>query len=273
MKLPVQCIPRIEARTPNPSPHPDTMRVLNLLTAALLPFTSLAAKKPTGDRFTEYHSKQLSAGGSVKLTDKTYDEITKAPRDYSVAVLLTALEARFGCGLCNEFQPEWDMLSKQWAKGDKQGEGRLVFGTLDFLDGKQTFQSVCSDHVYEGDGAKLMAWCSCNSRPRQSCSSSTQQPDQTPKQTTRPLASTFLPGMLCPQHLTSHRRLLTTVSQNQQSRTDPLLALPPTPLYPPPILLPAHQLSQNRRHHHRRPRSDNLLHRRRPLRPTHPAEP
>lgn len=118
------------------------MRVLQLLTAALLPFTSLAAKKSTGDRFAEYHNKQLSVGGSVKLNDKTYNELTKSPRDYSVAVLLTALEARFGCGLCNEFQPEWELLSKQWAKGDRQGEGRLVFGTLDFVDGKGTFQSV-----------------------------------------------------------------------------------------------------------------------------------
>lgn len=118
------------------------MQILQLLTAALLPFTALAAKKSSSDRFSEYHSKQLSSGSSLKINDKSYDELTKSPRDYSVAVLLTAQESRFGCQLCNEFQPEWELLSKTWAKGDKAGEGRLLFGTLDFVDGKNTFQSV-----------------------------------------------------------------------------------------------------------------------------------
>lgn len=119
------------------------MKFLSLVTAALLPLTALAAKKQPTDVFTKYNSKQLSASGSFKLDDKAYGELTKAPRDYSVAVLLTALEARFGCGLCNDFQPEYDLLARSWSKGDKRGESRLLFGTLDFLDGKGTFQSVC----------------------------------------------------------------------------------------------------------------------------------
>ena len=119
------------------------MKVATLFAIALLPFTSLAAKKPTTDRFADHHAKQLSNGGPVKLTDSTYDKLIKAPRDYSVAVLLTALDSRFGCNLCNEFQPEWELLSRSWAKGDKAGAGRLLFGTLDFTDGKATFQSVC----------------------------------------------------------------------------------------------------------------------------------
>lgn len=118
------------------------MKLLSLFTAALLPFAALAAKKSSGDLFQKYNAKQLSASGSFKLDDKSYAQLTKAPRDYSVAVLLTALEARFGCGLCNDFQPEYDLLARSWSKGDKAGEGRLLFGTLDFLDGKAVFQSV-----------------------------------------------------------------------------------------------------------------------------------
>lgn len=118
------------------------MKVLQLLTAALLPFAALAAKKSTGDRFKDQHAKQLANSAPLKLDDTSYAELTKGPRDFSVAVLLTALEARFGCGLCNEFQPEWDLLGKTWSKGDREGEGRLIFGTLDFVDGKNTFQSV-----------------------------------------------------------------------------------------------------------------------------------
>jgi oligosaccharyltransferase complex subunit gamma len=52
------------------------------------------------------------------------------------------LEPRFGCMLCRDFQPEWDLLGKSWMKGDKNGATRLVFGTLDFVDGKNVFQSV-----------------------------------------------------------------------------------------------------------------------------------
>ncbi|EDU41285.1 OST3-OST6 domain containing protein [Pyrenophora tritici-repentis] len=118
------------------------MRWLQFLTASLLPFTALAAKKPTGDRFNDARAKALSQGQPIKLDDVSYSKLTKAPRDYGVTVLLTALETRFGCTLCREFQPEWNLLGKSWLKGDKDGQTRTVFGTLDFVDGKATFQSL-----------------------------------------------------------------------------------------------------------------------------------
>ena len=117
------------------------MRWLQLLTASILPFTALAAKKSSGDRFKDFHTQSLSSG-SLKLDDSLYTQLTRAPRDYSVVVLLTALEARFGCELCTRFHPEWNLLSKSWVKGDKKAESRLLFGSLDFVDGKNTFQSV-----------------------------------------------------------------------------------------------------------------------------------
>ncbi|KAF1916182.1 hypothetical protein BDU57DRAFT_220558 [Ampelomyces quisqualis] len=118
------------------------MRWLQLLAASLLPFTAIAAKKSSGDRYNDFHAKALSTGAPVRLDDASYTQLTKAPRDYSVTVLLTALEQRFGCELCRAFQPEWDLLGKSWTKGDKKGESRLLFGTLDFVDGKNTFQSM-----------------------------------------------------------------------------------------------------------------------------------
>ncbi|ATZ48902.1 hypothetical protein BCIN_04g01150 [Botrytis cinerea B05.10] len=117
------------------------MHFLKTLVASLLPLAALAAKKPAVDNFERYHTKSLSST-PLKLDDSVYSKLTTAPRDYSVAVLLTALETRFGCQLCREFQPEWDLLSKSWIKGDKQGESRLLYGTLDFMDGKGTFQSL-----------------------------------------------------------------------------------------------------------------------------------
>jgi oligosaccharyltransferase complex subunit gamma len=121
------------------------MKVLSFLAASLFSIGAIAAKKDTKDtdRFFDYQSKQLSSA-PIKLTDTTYSKLTAAPRNYSAAILLTALDTRFGCQLCREFHPEWDVLAKSWTKGDKAGESRLVFGTLDFLDGKNTFQSVRS---------------------------------------------------------------------------------------------------------------------------------
>lgn len=120
-----------------------TMRLFGDLIFALLLAPCLAAKKAATDRFPDFHAKSL-VSSPLKLTDSSYGRLTKAPRDYSVAVLLTALEPRFGCVMCTEFQPEWDLLGKSWTKGDKKGESRLIYGTLDFVDGKDTFQSVSS---------------------------------------------------------------------------------------------------------------------------------
>ncbi|RDW57996.1 oligosaccharyl transferase [Coleophoma cylindrospora] len=117
------------------------MHFFKALLLALLPAASLGAKKVATDKFQDFHSKALSSA-PLKLADKSYDKLTASPRDYSVAVLLTALESRFGCQLCREFQPEWDLLAKSWTKGDKKGDSRLIYGTLDFMDGKGTFQSL-----------------------------------------------------------------------------------------------------------------------------------
>ena len=117
------------------------MRVLQVLTLAALPLTALAAKKLSDGRFEDYHSKAISST-PLKLDDTSYDDLTAVPRNYTVAVLLTALEARFGCQLCRDFQPEWDLVGKSWTKGDRKGITRVLYGTLDFADGKATFQKV-----------------------------------------------------------------------------------------------------------------------------------
>lgn len=115
------------------------MRLTWILSVLVLPLATFGAKKPEGDRFIETYSKALPAW----LDDYSYQKLTTAPRDYAIAVLLTALEPRFGCTACREFQSEWDILAKSWQKGDRAGESRMIFSTLDFADGKGTFQSVC----------------------------------------------------------------------------------------------------------------------------------
>lgn len=95
------------------------------------------------DKFEEYHTASLSKA-PVKLDDASYDDLTSLPRNHTTAILLTAIEARFGCQLCRDFNPEWELIGKSWIRGDKSGKTRTVFGTLDFTDGKTTFQKVSS---------------------------------------------------------------------------------------------------------------------------------
>lgn len=119
------------------------MRLLTFFLTSLYAVTALAASKPAADKFATFHSKSVSSG-PLDLDDSSYDRITAAPRDYSVAILLTALEAKYGCQLCRDFQPEWDLIARSYNKGDKKGEGRLLLGTLDFARGRTIFQKVCS---------------------------------------------------------------------------------------------------------------------------------
>lgn len=78
----------------------------------------------------------------MKLDDALFTELTTAPRSYSAVVLLTALDQRFSCDLCQEFQPEYELLAKSWIAKHKSSDG-LFFGELDFADAKATFQKVC----------------------------------------------------------------------------------------------------------------------------------
>lgn len=115
------------------------MKASSILSALLLPLGILAAKKASSDRFTQARSQSYP----LKLDDPKFAKLTSAPRDFYNIVLLTALEPRFGCAACQEFQPEWELLAKSWQKGDKNGDTRVIFSTVDFADGKATFQSVC----------------------------------------------------------------------------------------------------------------------------------
>lgn len=115
--------------------------ILTALSALAAAGFSFAEKTASEQRFQEFHRLSRSSP-ALKLTDVSYNSLTAAPRDYTVAVLLTALDTRFGCQLCREFQPEWDLVAKSWFKGDRAGESRLLFGTLDFAEGRDVFVSV-----------------------------------------------------------------------------------------------------------------------------------
>ncbi|KAJ5291135.1 hypothetical protein N7478_000386 [Penicillium angulare] len=101
-------------------------------------FSGVFAAKPSVDKFQKYHA--LSRSGPVDLDSASFGELTTAPRDYYAAVILTAMDARYGCLMCREFDAEWDLISRSWNKGSKLDGLKVVFGTLDFDHGKAVFQ-------------------------------------------------------------------------------------------------------------------------------------
>ena len=107
-------------------------------------FSGVLAAKPKApvDIYEKYQ--RLSRSGPVDLDSTSFDEVTASPRDYYAAVILTARDARLGCLMCREFDPEWDLISQSWNKGDKLDDLKVVFGTLDFDQGKTIFQKVHS---------------------------------------------------------------------------------------------------------------------------------
>ncbi len=125
------------------------MKLYNICAASLFCFGALAAKPSPADKFRTYHSRSLSST-PLDIDDTIYEDLTSTPRDYSIAVLLTATEAKYGCKLCRDFAPEWDLVAKSWNKGDKKGESRLLFSTLDFSMGRNTFQKAHALHFVSG---------------------------------------------------------------------------------------------------------------------------
>jgi oligosaccharyltransferase complex subunit gamma len=117
------------------------MRISVISLLALVPLLVSAATKSPEARFKKLLSKSISSA-PIKLDDSSHDELTKAPRDFTAVVLMTALPAQFGCEPCKLFQPEYDVLAKSWMNGDKKGDTRVLFGALDFPDGKATFQKA-----------------------------------------------------------------------------------------------------------------------------------
>ncbi len=124
------------------------MRLLRLLalTALSLSAAVSAKKAATSSKFDTYSSHSAP----VEIDEKSYSDLTASPRDYSLAVLLTARDAKYACGLCKDFDPEWSILGRSWQKADRKGEKRVLFVTLDFDQGRNVFMKVGHSGVCSG---------------------------------------------------------------------------------------------------------------------------
>ncbi|KIW63055.1 hypothetical protein PV04_09933 [Phialophora macrospora] len=116
------------------------MRFLRLLalTALSLGAAVSARKAPKTSKFDTYSSNTAP----FELDETSYNDLTASPRDYSLAVLLTARDAKYACGICRDFDPEWSIVGRSWQKGDRSGHTRVLFSTLDFDQGRSVFMKL-----------------------------------------------------------------------------------------------------------------------------------
>ncbi|TGZ83381.1 hypothetical protein EX30DRAFT_394601 [Ascodesmis nigricans] len=120
--------------------------LLLLAASAILPSAfakeNTAAPSPKLEKFQKLTADpKASTAGLIKLNSALYNDITSAPRDYSVMVLLTAMEPAFQCAMCKMFAPEYALLAKSWTKQHPNGDS-LFFGELDFKNGKEAFMRL-----------------------------------------------------------------------------------------------------------------------------------
>lgn len=123
------------------------MKIRFLVVTLFCLINTIDGAKIRQDKFQAFQALARSPA-PIELDDSIYEDLTAKPRDYHVAVLLTAAEAKYGCQLCRDFQPEWDLLARTWNKGANHRETKLLFGTLDFNQGRNTFQKVTISIVW-----------------------------------------------------------------------------------------------------------------------------
>lgn len=126
--------------------------IFALSTLAALAIQSSCAQD-LSSRLSKFHQLASKNNGIVPLTSATYDElIADSPsntRDYTVSVVLTALNPRFGCHPCIAFDKEHKEVAQQWwnkaeNKKSKQKQMRHIFAVLDFEKGQDVFKRVRS---------------------------------------------------------------------------------------------------------------------------------
>ncbi|KAI8376548.1 uncharacterized protein BYT42DRAFT_594368 [Radiomyces spectabilis] len=101
-------------------------------------FGSIFAQKDTKKQKLLKLAKENN--GLVHLNSRSYSQFTEGRRNYGIVVLLTALDDRFRCIPCREFDPEYRLVASSYQK--TQDPSRVFFGRLDFNDGQEIYQKL-----------------------------------------------------------------------------------------------------------------------------------
>ena len=128
---------------------------LLLLLLASTAAVAAASSEALDPRLAKYHTLAAKNDGVLPLTSASYDELVSLNgpagagpgRNYSISVILTALNPKFGCAPCQAFDKEHREVAKQWwAKSRKAGgqaaQMKHIFGVLDFEKGQEIFKRV-----------------------------------------------------------------------------------------------------------------------------------
>ena len=78
----------------------------------------------------------------VKLSNKLFKDLVRTqPRNYSVVVMFTALQAQRGCSICKQASDEFTMLANSYRYSPFYSS-KLFFAMLDFDEASESFQSM-----------------------------------------------------------------------------------------------------------------------------------
>ena len=108
---------------------------------------TLVKPQDSDPRVSKFHSLAAKHSGVVLLTSSLYDELLSptTPRNYSASVILTALDPKYGCVPCRQFDKEHKDVARQWwsrNKRNKNEQSRHFFAVLDFEAGQDVFRRV-----------------------------------------------------------------------------------------------------------------------------------
>ncbi|XP_046325792.1 tumor suppressor candidate 3-like [Haliotis rufescens] len=78
----------------------------------------------------------------IRLTgDKFRQYVKTAPRNYSMIVMLTALQAQRQCSVCRQANEEYTILANSW-RYSQQFSNKLFFALVDYDEGPDVFQNL-----------------------------------------------------------------------------------------------------------------------------------
>lgn len=83
----------------------------------------------------------VSPNGVVHANDQMLDQILSNKRDYTVALLLSTTNERFGCNFCKVLGPDYNVVADSWHKKNPSGS-KLYFVYGEFEECQRSFQRL-----------------------------------------------------------------------------------------------------------------------------------
>ncbi|CAG5124102.1 unnamed protein product [Candidula unifasciata] len=113
------------------------------VTLLILPFALAQLKKEESldskvHQLMEWNSKK----SVIRLTgDKFKLYVKTPPKNYSMVVMLTALQPQRGCSVCKQANDEFQIVANSW-RYSQQYSNKLFFAMVDYDEGSDVFQSM-----------------------------------------------------------------------------------------------------------------------------------